>query len=53
MKNEVRQTIRFPEDVYSKLRRIAEKQERSVNWEVVAAAKLLIEQYEREHGQIE
>lgn len=48
----VRHVIRFPDDVYEKLRKIAEKQDRSINWEVVAAVKLLVEQYEREHGAI-
>ena len=46
----VRHVIRFPSDVYDKLRKVAEKEDRSINWEVVAAVKHLVEQYEREHG---
>ena len=43
----VRHVIRFPPDVYEALREIAEQEERSINWEVVAAVKLLIEQRAR------
>lgn len=46
----VKHMIRFPSDVYSKLRKIAEKEDRSINWEVIAAVKLLIEKHEQEHG---
>lgn len=53
MKKEVRQTVRFPDDVYSKLRKVAEREDRSINWEVIAAVKLLIEQYENKHGPLE
>jgi len=42
----VKHVIRFPADVYAKLREIAEREERSINWEVVAAVKLLIEKRE-------
>ena len=48
----VRHVIRFPPDVYEALREIAEQEERSINWEVVAAVKLLIEKHEQEHGPI-
>lgn len=47
---QVKHMIRFPEEVYSKLRKIAEKEDRSINWEVITAVKLLIEKYEQEHG---
>ena len=46
----IRHVIRFPDDVYEKLRKIAEKEDRSINWEVVAAIRQTVEQYEREHG---
>ena len=46
----VKHMIRFPADVYAKLRQIAEKEERSINWTVVAAVKQYVEQYERQHG---
>jgi len=46
----VKHMIRFPGDIYPKLRKIAEKEERSINWEVITAVKLLIEKYEQEHG---
>lgn len=41
----IRHVIRFPADVYDALREIAEQEERSINWEVVAAVKLLVEQH--------
>ena len=44
----VRHVIRFPPDLYDKLRKIAEKEERSINWEVIAAVRLLVEQHERQ-----
>lgn len=44
----VRHVIRFPSDLYDKLRKIAEKEERSINWEVIAAVRLLVEQHERQ-----
>lgn len=53
MKKEVRQTVRFPGEVYSKLRKVAEREDRSINWEVIAAVKLLIEQHENKHGPLE
>lgn len=46
----IKHMIRFPSDVYSKLRQIAEKEDRSINWEVIAAVKLLIEKHEQEHS---
>ncbi len=48
----IKHVIRFPEDVYAKLRKIAEADDRSINWEVVAAVKLLIAEHERKHGTI-
>ena len=44
----VRHVIRIPSDLYDKLRKIAEKEERSINWEVIAAVRLLVEQHERQ-----
>jgi hypothetical protein len=41
----IRHVIRFPPDVYEKLREIAEQEDRSINWEVVAAVRLLVEQH--------
>lgn len=49
----VKHMIRFPTDIYSKLRKVAEREDRSINWEVIAAVKLLIEQYENKHGPLE
>lgn len=48
----VRHVIRFPSDIYDKLRRIAEKEERSINGQVIAFVRQAIEQYEREHGSL-
>ncbi len=47
----VKHVIRFPSDLYDKLRKIAEKEDRSINWEVIAAVKLLVAQHEQPHQQ--
>ncbi len=44
----VRHVIRFPSDLYDKLRKIAEKEDRSINWEVVTAVRLLVERHEQQ-----
>ena len=49
----VKHVIRFPSDVYDKLRKIAEREDRSINWEVIAAVKLLVERHEQKRGQAE
>lgn len=46
----VKHMIRFPSDVYARLRKIAETEERSINWTVVAAVKRFVEEYEAKHG---
>lgn len=50
MAEQVKHMIRFSPDLYAKLRKLAEREDRSINWEVNTAVKLLIERYEREHG---
>jgi hypothetical protein len=50
MKNEVRQTVRLPKDLYEKLQKLAGKEARSINGQIVASLRQTIEQYEREHG---
>lgn len=44
----IRHVIRFPPDVYDKLREIAKDEDRSINWEVVAAVRLLVERHARD-----
>ncbi len=51
-KKSIPHMIRFPDDVYAKLRTIAKDDDRSVNWEVVAAVKLLIADYEQRNGTV-
>jgi len=46
----IRHTIRFPEDIYEKLREISAKDDRSINWEVITAVRLLVEKHEKERG---
>ncbi len=46
----IKHVIRFPSDVYGNLRKIAEKEDRSINSQVIAMIRQAIEQYEREHG---
>lgn len=48
----IKHVIRFPEDVYNKLRKLAELEDRSINSQVVASLRQMIDQYEKEHGQI-
>lgn len=52
MDKTVRHNIRFPEDLYKKLRRIAALEDRSINSQVLASLRQMIEQYEKEHGLI-
>ena len=49
----VKHVIRFPADVYVKLRKVAEKEDRSINSQVIAFIRQSIEQYERNHGTID
>lgn len=49
----IKHVIRFPADVYAKLRRMAELEDRSINSQVVAAIRQAVELYEREHGPID
>ena len=49
----IRHVIRFPPDLYEKLRKIAEKEERSINGEVVIAVRQLVARYEQEHGALD
>jgi hypothetical protein len=49
----IKHVIRFPEDVYNKLRKLADLQDRSINSQVIASLRQVIDQYEREHGTIE
>lgn len=53
MKNEVRQTVRLPEDLYEKLQKLAKREARSINGQIITSLRQTIEQYEREHGQLE
>lgn len=46
----IKHVIRFPSDLYDKLRKIAEREDRSINSQVVASIRQAVEQYEREHG---
>ena len=48
----IKHVIRFPEDVYNKLRKLAELEDRSINSQVVASLRQMIDQYEKEHGPI-
>ena len=52
-KNTIDTVIRFPPDLYEKLRKIAEKEERSINGEVVIAVRQLVARYEQEHGALD
>lgn len=45
-------TVRFPLDVYAKLRKLAQLERRPINSEVVVAVEKLIADYERENGPI-
>ena len=49
----IKHVIRFPPDLYEKLRKIAEKEERSINGEVVIAVRQLVARYEQEHGALD
>lgn len=50
MADEVRQTVRLPGELYGKLQKLAEKEARSVNGQIIASLRQTIAQYEREHG---
>ena len=52
MDKEVRHNIRFPTDLYQKLKRLAELEDRSINSQVVASLRQIIDLYEKEHGPI-
>lgn len=45
--------VRFPAELYAKLRTLAELENRSINGQVLTAVKTLIERYEAEHGVIQ
>lgn len=45
--------LRMPDDLYLKLRFLAEKDNRSYNQEAVYILKSYVEQYEKEHGIID
>jgi hypothetical protein len=53
MKNEIRQTLRLPVGLYEKLQKLAKKEARSINGQIIASLQQTIEQYEREHGVLE
>lgn len=44
--------LRMPDDLYEKLRYIAEKESRSYNQEAVFILRQYVEQYEAQHGEI-
>lgn len=44
--------LRMPDDLYLKLRYIAEKENRSYNQEAVYILRSFVENYEKEHGTI-
>ncbi|MBK8772661.1 MAG: toxin-antitoxin system HicB family antitoxin [Rhizobiales bacterium] len=48
----VKHMIRFPDDLYAKIKVIAERDERSINYEVAALIRLAIADYERRNGPI-
>lgn len=50
MKDEVRQTVRLPQDLYVKLQKLAEKEARSINGQIIASLRQTIVQYENDHG---
>lgn len=50
MKDEVRQTVRLPQDLYVKLQKLADKESRSINGQIIASLRQTIVQYENEHG---
>lgn len=52
MRDEVRQTVRLPQDLYAKLQKLAEKEARSVNGQIIASLRQTIDLYEKEHGQL-
>jgi len=48
----IKHVIRFPNDLYRKLKRLAELEDRSINSQVVASLRQIIDLYEKEHGPI-
>lgn len=50
MKEEVRQTVRLPRELYGKLQLLADKEQRSINGQIIASLRQTIAQHEREHG---
>lgn len=52
-KQAVNHIIRFPPDLYAKLRKLAELENRSINGQVLTAVKAFIDQYEARHGVIQ
>jgi hypothetical protein len=49
----VKHVIRFPSNLYAKLRKLAEIEHRSINNQVVAAIEQMVEQHERERGPLD
>ena len=45
--------LRMPDELYLKLKAIAERENRSYNQEAVYILKLFVEEYEQRHGSIE
>ena len=53
MENEVRQTLRLSRSLQKKIQRLAEKESRSVNGQIIVALQQAIEKYEHEHGPLD
>ncbi len=52
MADEIRRTVRLPQNLDAKLQKLAEIERRSINSQMEVAVQRMIEQYEREHGQL-
>jgi len=48
----VKHMIRFPFDLYAKLREMAKLENRSINGQVISIIQAAIAEYERDHGPI-